>query len=449
VSTGTDPAAFVHWLRGTSPYLHAHRGRTFVIGFGGEALTDGRFAHLVHDFALLHGLGVKLVLVHGTRPQVEQRLKLRQADLRYHQGLRVTDATALECVREAAGTVRVEIEALLSMGLANSPMAGARICAASGNFVTARPLGIRDGVDFGYTGEVRRIDKEAIQRLLAEGNVVLLSPLGYSPTGEVFNLSAEEVATAVAAGLQADKLLLLMEQACWLLSENRLIQHITIREAEQLLADPTALEATVAVHLRAAVKACQSGVARVHLLDRHIDGAILLELFTRDGIGTLVSASPFEELRQAHSNDIVGILELIRPLEQSGALVRRPRERLETEIADYVVIERDGLIIGCAALHEYSEESMGELACLALHPEYRGEQRGERLLDYLTQRARRHGLKRIFALTTQAIHWFRERGFETGRRDDLPAERRKSYDPTRNSRVMIKILTDREGAQVR
>lgn len=441
---GIDPAAFVHWLRGTSPYIHAHRGRTFVVGFGGEALTDGGFAHLVHDFALLHGLGVKLVLVHGTRPQVEQRLKLRQADLRYHRGLRITDATALECVQEAAGTVRVEIEAILSMGLANSPMAGARIRVASGNFVTARPLGIRDGVDFGYTGEVRRIDKEAIQRLLAEGNVVLLSPLGYSPTGEVFNLSAEEVATAVAASLRADKLLLLMEQACMLGSEKRLIQHITLREAEQLLADPTALEATIAVHLRAAVKACQSGVARVHLLDRHIDGAILLELFTRDGIGTLVSANPFEELRQAHSTDIVGILELIRPLEQSGALVRRPRERLETEIEDFVVIERDGLIIGCAALHEYPEEGMGELACLALHPEYRGEQRGERLLDHLTQRARRHGLKRIFALTTQAVHWFRERGFEIGRREELPAERRKTYDPMRNSKVMIKTLTDRD-----
>ncbi|MDD2768431.1 MAG: amino-acid N-acetyltransferase [Methylococcus sp.] len=444
MTIGIDPQIFVRWLRDSAPYIHAHRNRTFVVSFGGETLSDGHFAPLVHDFALLHSLGIKLVLVHGTRPQVERRLRARGADLHYHGGLRITDAAALECVQEAAGAVRVEIEALLSMGAANSPMAGARIRVASGNFVVAKPLGIRDGVDFGYTGEVRRVDTGAIRRLLDDGSIVLLSPLGYSPTGDIFNLSAEEVATAVASALGADKLVLLMEQVCLLGPAGQMIRQITVQEAEHLLERGGSLEPEVAPHMHAAVKACSSGVTRAHLLDRHIDGAILLELFTRDGVGTLVSANPFEELRSARVNDVVGILDLIRPLENTGALVNRSRERLETEIDDYVVIERDGLIIGCAALHEFPAEAMGEFACLALHPDYRGERRGERLLEFVEQRARRLGLARLCALTTQAMQWFRERGFEPASPAELPAERRKAYNPERNSQVLVKILRPAE-----
>lgn len=443
MNPGIAPQTFVRWFRGAAPYIHAHRNRTFVVSFGGEALTDGRFAELVHDFALLHSLGIKLVLVHGTRPQVERRLRSRGAELRYHQGLRITDAAALECVQEAAGAVRVEIEALLSMGAANSPMAGARIRVASGNFVVAKPLGVREGVDFGYTGDVRRVDAGAMRRLLDEGSVVLVSPLGYSPTGEIFNLSAEEVATAVAGAMGADKLLLLMEQAC-ADPDGRMIHQITVQEAERLLERAGSLESGVAAHLAAAIKACRSGVARAHLLDRHIDGALLLELFTRDGVGTLVSANPFEELRPARINDVVGILDLIQPLEQTGALVNRSRERLETEIEDYVVIERDGLIVGCAALHEFPAEALGEFACLALHPDYRGESRGERLLEFVEQRARKLGLARLFALTTQAMQWFRERGFEPASPADLPTQRRASYSPERNSQVLIKTIRPAE-----
>ena len=440
MSAPYSPNAFVRWFRDSSPYIHAHRGRTFVVSFGGEAVADGLFASLVHDFALLNSLGIRLVLVHGIRPQVEQRLKARGAQLRYENGLRVTDAAALECVKEAAGTVRVEIEALLSMGLANSPMAGARIRVASGNFVVAKPLGVRGGVDFGHTGEVRRVDAESIRGKLDQGNVVLLSPIGYSPTGEIFNLSAEEIATAVAIALTADKLLLLTEQDCLSLTEGRALRQLTIHEAAALLAAGEALAEEVVPHLKAAVTACDCGVQRAHLLNRHIDGAILLELFTRDGVGTLVSSAPFEEMRPATINDVGGILDLIKPLEESGLLVKRSREHLEMEIDDFVVIERDGMIVGCAALHPFCEERIGELACLALHADYRGEKRGERLLTHIETQARSAGLDKLFVLTTQTTHWFREHGFEPAGVGDLPPARQALYNVQRNSKVLVKAL---------
>ncbi len=411
------------------------------MSFGGEAVAADGFPNVIHDFAILNGLGVRLVLVHGIRPQIDARLNSRGVEARYFKGLRITDKVALECVKEAAGTVRVEIEALLSQGLANSPMAGARIRVASGNFVVAKPVGVRDGVDFQHTGEVRRIDVDGIRGALDRGDIVLLSAIGYSPTGEVFNLNAEQVATAAAIALRADKLLLLTEQDCVSSSDGNLIRQLTTGEAEALLKDEGALTSKEVVpHLKAAITACREGVQRAHLIDRHIDGAVLLELFTRDGIGTLISQTPFETMRPAKVQDVTGVLDLIAPLEQAGVLVPRSRERLETDIDDFVVIERDGLIIGCAALHVFRKERMGELACLALHNDYRGEKRGERLLEYLEAKARSLHLDRLFALTTQTSHWFRERGFEPASPDDLPEPRRTSYNPQRASKVLIKPL---------
>jgi amino-acid N-acetyltransferase len=432
-------AEFVRWFRASTPYIHAHRGRTFVVSFGGEALAQGAFAELAHDFALLNSLGVRLALVHGARPQIEQRLQMRGVELRYEQGLRVTDALALECVKEAVGVARLDIEALLSMGLANSPMAGARIRVASGNFVVAKPLGVRDGVDFGHTGEVRRVDAEGLRCKLEQGDVVLLSPIGYSPTGEMFNLSAEDVATAVAIALRADKLLLLTEQDCRNQLAEGEIRQLTLREAEQLL-QAGGLAAAIAPHLRAAASACNAGVQRAHLLNRSVEGAILLELFTRDGVGVLVSAAPFEEMRPATINDVGGILDLIKPLEDSGVLVKRSRERLEMEIEDYSVIERDGAIIACAALHGFPEDGMAELACLALHNDYRGDKRGERFLAYLENRAKSLALQKVFVLTTVTAHWFREHGFEPAGLGDLPMSRQGLYNYRRNSKVLIKSI---------
>lgn len=440
VNPAAGHSAFVRWFRASSPYIHAHRGRTFVVSFGGEALAEGAFDELAHDFALLNSLGIRLILAHGVRPQVERRLRARGVEPRYADGLRVTDPIALECLKEAVGATRLEIEALLSMNLPNSPMAGARIRVASGNFVTAKPLGVRNGVDFGHTGAVRKIDADGLRGKLEQGDVILLSPIGYSPTGEIFNLSAEEVATAAAIALGADKLLLLTEQDCSNRMASKEIRQLTLPEADALLEDGECLAEDIAAHLRAAAAACKAGVERVHLLDRRVSGAILLELFTRDGVGVLLSAAPFEEMRPANINDVGGILDLIKPLEDHGILVRRSRERLEMEIEDFSVIERDGAIVACAALHGFPKERMAELACLALHPDYRGEKRGERFLAYLEARAKSMSLEKLFVLTTQTAHWFRERGFEPAALADLPMARQALYNYRRNSKVLIKTI---------
>jgi amino-acid N-acetyltransferase len=434
------PNPFVAWFRDSSPYIHAHRGKTFVVSFGGEAVADNNFPNLIHDIALLHGLGIRLVLVHGARTQIEERLKTRGVEARFVNGIRVTDAPALMCVKEAAGSVRVEIEALLSMGLANSPMAGVRIRAASGNFVTAKPIGVHDGIDFCHTGVVRRVDATGLEQRLKAGAIAIVPSLGYSPTGEVFNLSAADVAASVATAINADKLICLVE-AMGLVDENKqLITSTTPREVELLLSPENKIPQDLRRHLQAAISACHGGVKRSHIINRSLDGALLKELFTRDGVGTLISAEPFEETRKAQIDDVVGMLNLIAPLEQQGMLVRRSRERIETEIDHFTVMERDGMVIACAALYPYTEISMAELACVVVHPDYRGGNRGDHLLSKMETSAHEQGIDKLFILTTQSAHWFRERGFYQGVLSDLPMQKRALYNYQRNAQVYLKEL---------
>ena len=431
---------FIEDFRQSAPYIHAHRGRTFVLAFGGEAVADSRFSGLVHDIALLHSLGIHLVLVHGARPQIESRLVSRGANLEYANGLRITDDAALACVKEAVGTVRVEIEALLSMGLANTPMSGVRLRASSGNFVTARPLGIRDGIDYCHTGEVRRVDGAAIRQHLDDQRIVLLSPIGYSTTGEVFNLSAEEVATAAASELQADKLILMTEGPELRDGRRRPISQLSLTEATALLNSGRQLGEDTYRHLEHALHACRHGVNRVHLVSRHREGALLLELFTRDGNGTLITAGTYEGLRAATIDDVGGILGLIMPLEKEGIMVKRSRELLEIEIDHFHVIERDGAIIACAALYPAEDGRVAELACLAVHNDYRNHGRGDALLKAIEDKAMRSGIEKLFVLTTRTAHWFRERGFLPGEISQLPARKQSLYNYQRKSRVYIKTL---------
>jgi amino-acid N-acetyltransferase len=437
-SSKSDP--FVRWFRQATPYVHAHRGRTFVIAFGGEAVADARFPDLVHDLALLHGLGIRLVLVHGARPQIEERLARRGAELRYVGRLRVTDAEALSCVKEAAGVARLEIEALLSLGLASSPMAGVRIPVVSGNFVTAKPLGVIEGVDYQHTGVVRRIDREALRRRLDDGAIALLPPIGYSPTGEIFNLSAADVARSAAIVLGADKLIFLLEEPGVTDDTGAVVSNVLSGEVETLLQQLPRMTEALAQTLRAGADACIQGVQRVHLISRRTDGALLRELFTRDGIGTLITGQPYEELRPARIHDVAGILELLRPLEERGILVRRSRERLETEIDRFFLMERDRMVTACAALYPYPGEGMAEIACLAVHPDYRNRGRGEKLLERMATIAREQGIGQLIVLTTQTAHWFLERGFIAASLTDLPMEKQALYNYRRNSKVFFKAL---------
>ncbi len=434
------PDGFVRWFRHSSPYINAHRGRTFVVLFGGEAVAADGFADLIHDLVLLDSLGVRLVLVHGARPQVDARLRAAGLESRFVDGVRVTTATELPMVQEAASRVRMEIEARLSMGLANSPMDGARIRVTSGNFVVARPSGVHDGVDFQHTGEVRRVETDALRNALDNDAIVLLSPIGYSPTGEIFNVNAEQIAVATATALRADKLLYLIEHPSPADADGQLIRQLTPPQTERLLNERDDLPAATAAHLRQALAACRMGVKRVHLLPRQVDGVLLQELFTRDGAGTLISADRYEGIRGATIDDVGGILELIAPLEANGTLVRRSRELLETEIDRFVVLERDGGILGCAALYPFADEGLGELACVAVDPDYQGQGRADALLHYIEQQAARQHLSSIFVLTTRTGHWFRERGFQPAQLDELPVSRRALYNFQRNSRVFLKSL---------
>lgn len=441
---------FVQWFRSATPYIHAFSGCTFVIAFGGEIVDEKQFIALTHDLNLLASLDVRLVLVHGARPQIEQRLQRDNITPIMHHGLRVTDDAAMEAVKEANGTVRLEIEALLSMGIANSPMAGADIRVASGNFVTAKPLGVRDGVDLQHTGEVRKIDAIGIQKRLDDNEVVLLSPVGYSPTGETFNLSLEDVAVSTAIALDADKLIFLMDSAGVQNLRGELLREMTAEKAKNLLRNvqistekskvPIYFSEDVNYYLPAAVRACEHGVARTHLISRHIDGAIIQELFTHNGIGTMITELPLETMRQATIDDVGGILKLIEPLENEGILVRRGRERIEMEINYFYVMEHDNRTIGCAALYPFIDERMAEFACLAIDPQYRGGGRGDKLFNYCQAQAKLFGFTRLFCLTTRTEHWFLERNFTEKTVNDLPAEKKQMYNFQRKSKVFIKSL---------
>src|SRR6478752_6538066 len=432
--------SFVHWIRAAAPYVHAFRGKTFVIAFGGEVVADESFLGVVHDLNLLHSLGIKLIVAHGCRPQVEAILTAQDIPSRYAHGVRVTDNDAMDCVLEAAGQVRARIEALLSLGLANSPMAGARNRVSSGNYLTAKPMGVVDGTDMQLTGEVRRVDTEAIQQRLEDGDIVLISPIGYSPTGEIFNLTVEEVATQVAVHLRSAKLIFLMDADGVRNGRRQLLSDLSTRDAEALLARSDRLAPDVRVYLPAVIRACNNGVKRGHLISRHHDGALPLELFTRDGVGTMVAATALAHIRSATIDDVGGILSIIEPLEEQGVLVRRSRERLESEIERFVVAEYDNHIIGCAALYAFPGERVGELAALAVHPDFRREGYGEALMNEVEQRARRLKLQRLFVLTTRTSGWFVERGFVESDPSRLPQQKRDLYNWQRKSLVYVKNL---------
>lgn len=440
-ATPTPPTTdFVAWFRSVAPYINAFRGKTFIVAFGGEVVADGKFLELTHDFNLLASLGIRLVLVHGARPQIEKHLQHNQIEDHYHHGIRLTDAATMQCVKEAVGRVRFEIEALLSMGLINSPMANADIRVAGGNFVTAKPMGVIHGVDLLHTGSVRKIDVDAINDRLDFSEVVLLSPLGFSPTGEIFNLTLEDVATSTAIALDADKLIFMMDTDGVMDNKGELLRELTITMAQEILASTQTLPGDVALFLPCALRACEAGVARTHLISRHVDGALLQELFTDSGIGSMVVESSLNILRPATIDDVGAILQILHPLEEEGILVRRGRELLEREIERFVVLEHDHLIIGCAALYPFADEKAAELACMAIQPAYRRHGYGDALLNYISNEARNHGLNKLVVLTTRTAHWFIERGFIEADVAQLPEQKKQLYNYQRMSKVFIKPL---------
>ena len=435
---------YVHWFRHSAPYINAHRNKTFVLMFSGDAVLDDNFQHIIHDIALLHSLGIRLILVYGARPQINANLAEKNIQTPFHLGHRITTRESLSCIMNAVGSIRLQIEALLSMGLANSPMFGARIEVVSGNFVTAKPFGIRDGIDFQLTGEMRSLDTEAIHKHLDNHNIVLLGPTGYSTTGEVFNLLAEEVATKVAIDLVADKLIFLGNQQGLLDEFGHLQREISPHKLDLQINKYQDSNPEIALYLQNAKAASLKGVNRVHLLSYAYDGALLEELFTRDGIGTMITDAHYEEVRMANIQDVVGLINLLRPLEEEGILVYRSRERLESEIEQFAVIERDGMILACAALYPFPSDHQhiksAEIACVAVHPTYRKSNRGSQILQFLESKARQQGIQQLFVLTTRTAHWFIEHGFHPAHVDELPQARQALYNFQRNSLVFKKLI---------
>jgi len=440
---------FVPWFRSVAPYIHTHRGKTFVVAVAGEAIAAGKLQSLAQDLALIQSMGVKIVLVHGFRPQVNEQLRAKGHEARYSHGIRITDEVALDCAQEAAGQLRYEIEAAFSQGLPNTPMAGSTVRMISGNFITARPVGVMDGVDFQHSGLVRKVDVAGIRRALDFGAMVLMSPFGFSPTGEAFNLTMEEVATSVAIAIQADKLIFLTEipgiaqDASRPVGEDNPIDtELPLDAAKKLLADlsPAQRPTDTAFYLQHCVKACEGGVDRSHILPFAVDGSLLLEIYVHDGIGTMVIDEKLESVREAGVDDIGGILQLIEPFERDGTLVKRSRTEIERDIHQYTVVEHDGVIFGCAALYPYPETKTAEMAALTVSPQSQGQGDGEKLLKRIEHRARAMGLDSIFVLTTRTMHWFIKRGFQQVSPEWLPEARKSRYNWDRRSLVLVKKL---------
>ena len=440
---------FVPWFRSVAPYIHKFRNQTFVVGVCGEAIAAGKLPNIAQDLALIQSMGVKVVLVHGFRPQVNEQLHAKGHEAKYSHGIRITDPVALDCAQEAAGQLRYEIEAAFSQGLPNTPMAGATVRVISGNFITARPVGIVDGVDFQHSGLVRKVDVGGISRTLDMGAMVLLSPFGFSPTGEAFNLTMEEVATSVATALQADKLIFVTEVAGIRLrpdepdsDDNPIDTELPLAQAERILAQsPQGQKPTDTVfYLQHCVRACKAGVERSHIIPFAVDGSLLLEVYVHDGIGTMVVDEKLESLREATSDDVGGVLQLIEPFEKDGTLVKRDRTEIERDIGHYTLIEHDGVIFACAALYPYPEAKTAEMAALTVSPQSQGQGDGEKILKRIEQRARAMGLDSIFVLTTRTMHWFIKRGFVLMEPDWLPEARKRKYNWDRKSQVLVKKL---------
>ena len=429
---------WVDWFRSVAPYIHAIRNKTVVICLAGEMIRQDHFNDFIADISMMSAIGARIVLVYGVRPQVEELMNLKAVQSRYVNGIRVTDPEAMSCVKEAAGEARLDIEAAFSQGLPNTPMAHSKCRVVSGNFVTARPLGIIDGVDFLLTGVVRKVDADAINRELDFGSIVLISPLGFSPTGEAFNLTGEDLAASIAGALKAEKLALLTN-VDGVRRFDEVVSELTVEQAEEFVSKRLVDEEDI-YNLGYALKALRQGVSRVHIVPYSLNGGILEEFFTHDGVGTMVTEDNLESLRQATIEDVSGLIKLLEPLEEDGTLVKRPREKLEQDISHFTVLEHDGIIYGSAALYAFPEEKLGEMGALTVDPTYQGLGDGERLLRHIEKEARKAGLTRLFVLTTRTMHWFLKRGFRAASVDDLPIEKRKLYNWQRRSQIFIKDL---------
>ncbi len=427
----------LRWWRASLPYIHRHRHGVFVLLLPDEVLRPPKLGPLAQDIALLSGLGARLLLVYDAAPRIAERLG-RKA--RWHNGRLLVPSESLDTALAATSVAGIHLTAQLSSGMPRSAMHGARLRVRHGNAVVGRPLGVMDGIDMQRAGAVRRINADDLREQLGEGCVLLLPPLGYSPSGEVFCLDAGELAAEAAAALRADKLIAFCGAPGALDGDGALISELTVADAERMLDGAASGAAAEPRWLGALCDAVRRGAKVGHLVSYAEDDALLRELFTDAGAGTIVRQRLEERIRQAQPDDIAPLLGLIGPLERQGVLAPRPRAQIEAELDCFLVLERDGEIVGCAALYPWLDERSGEVAGVATHPDHRRAGYATRLLAELERRARQQRMDTVFALSATALHWFEERGFEQVGIDALPVGRQRLYNYQRNSKVFVKRL---------
>lgn len=421
------------WLREAGPYIEHFRGKTFVVLLSDVARSELTTGRLVEDLVLLNSLGVRLILVQSTRHAINAHRSAGGVGSTFHQGRRITDSGLLSDIKHLVNEAAHRLQAAFVRARHRNQ---SQVQLVSGHFVYAKPLGIFDGVDHQLTGAIRRVDTAAINEQLDLGHITWIDHLAYAPSGQLYNLASEEIAAAVAIAMHADKLILLGEQDCLFDQQGARISELTLSDIASVQEHQPS---DIKLRLTAAERAVRGGVPRCHLLGATTDGAILTELLTTEGSGTLVTQEPTARIRAARTDDLASLLHLLAPLESSGALVQRSREKLEAEIAHFQVVEQDGRLLGSAALYPLDAHS-AELACLAVEPEQGGETLGTRLLHAMETRARAEGIETLFVLTTQAQDWFTERGFSESSVDALPENRQALYNFQRNSAVLIKKI---------
>jgi len=440
----SESKSFIKNFRLSAKFINQFNNKTFVIAIGGEVIGDDQFKSIACDINLLHSMNINIVLVHGIRPQIDQKLKHETTKTQLIKNIRVTKKEMLNDIVEVNGLIKTHIEATLSSGILDSPMLGSNIKVSSGNFITARPLGVIDGVDMELTGQIRKIDTNAITDKLSNKEIVIISPLGYSPIGDIFNLSYEQTAAHVSQAIKAEKLIYYINANGILNIRGELIPELTTFKAKHLIEsiENPKNAPFISYHdfniLKSSLYAIKNNIEKVHLINRNINGSVIEEIFTDKGSGTVLTEYSLQNIRAAEIRDINQIINIIEPLEKEGVLVVRKNKNIDKDINYFYVIEHDHNIIGTVALYQYEE--MMEIACFAIHDNYQNLGYGKKLLRFCEQKAMNKNIKNLFILTTQSEHWFIENNFSLTDRKFIPDERKKTYTIERNSKYFIKRL---------
>jgi amino-acid N-acetyltransferase len=418
-------------LRGILQYIPRFREKTFIISVDGAIITDENFANILLDVAVLRSLNIRVVLAHGAGAQVkaladEQHVKASDLD-----GSGVTDAETLKLALTAANRLTHEILEGLS---AND------LRAASSNAIIAHPMGILQGVDHLFTGKVERVDVELLQTLLAQGIVPVIPPLGFDGDGKTYRVNSDSVAVAVADALKATKLIFITS-IDGLMYQGQLIRQMLVADLNALLNKPN-FPPDMLSKARHAAAACNAGVQRVHIINGRVDEGLLAEVFSNEGIGTLIYANEYQQIRPAKKKDVRSIQLLTKNAVDNEEIVKRTRASIEKQLNDYFMFEIDRNPVACVALHVYPDLKKGELACLYVSPSHENQGIGRKLIQFVENKARELGLVELLTLSTQAFTYFQSKGgFGEGTPDDLPPARREKYDASgRNSKVLVKKL---------